>query len=343
MSKANATLKEVAAYAGVSYQTVSKVINQKVQVSKETEARIWEAVSALGYRPNYTARSLRTQRSFTIGYSWPPSPANQANPILDQFLQTMFITAEAQGYYLLCFPYHEDYKKHLATYEDLMNTGRVDGFILSSVEYDDPRVMLLLERKFPFVSFGRSNPELSFSWIDVDGGEGIRQAVEHILQQGHRRIAALCWPELSRVGNNRAAGYFSVMQAAGITPLDSWVKRGEGCFDFGYSAALELLDLPEDQRPTALITMNDLMAVGAMQAVQSRGLRVGPDFAIAGFDDAPMVQYLAPGLTTVRQPIVEVGQRIIPLLLNQLNAEEVPEPTTIMIAPQLVVRGSTQR
>jgi DNA-binding LacI/PurR family transcriptional regulator len=342
MTKAHITIKEVAAYAGVSYQTVSKVINHQIQVSQETEARIWDAVRELGYRPNYTARSLRSQRAYSIGYSWPPSPTDQENPILDQFLQSMFLAAEEHGYYLLCFPYHDDYQKHLATYNDLIDTGRVDGFILSSIEYDDPRVLLLLERGFPFVTFGRSNPELSFSWIDVDGGAGIREVARHILLQGHRKIAALAWPENSRVGNNRISGYFSVMQEAGIPINDAWIKRGEGCFDFGYQATLELLDLPEDLRPTALIAMNDLMAVGAMQAAKSRGLRIGKQFAIAGFDNAPMVQYIDPPLTTVRQPVYEVGQQIISMLLKQINGKTA-QPNTIMVNPELVIRGSTTR
>jgi DNA-binding LacI/PurR family transcriptional regulator len=341
MAKTHATLKEVATAAGVSYQTVSKVLNQQMQVSKETEDRIWGAARELGYHPSYTARSLRTQRSFTIGYSWPPSPQGQENLVLDQFLQSMFSAAEERGYYLLCFPYNPDPKKHLTTYAALIESRRVDGIILSNIEYNDPRVLLLLEKNFPFVTFGRSNPELVFPWIDVDGGDGIRQAVSHILKKGHRKIAALAWPEDSRVGNNRMEGYFSVLQEVGIVPEPAWVKRGEGIFDFGYRATLELLSLPEQIRPTALIALNDMMAIGALQAAKDRGLRVGQDFAVAGFDDAPMVQYTFPPLTTVRQPIAEIGQRIIPMLMEYINSGKPPSPISELIAPQLMVRGST--
>lgn len=343
MSINHVTIKDVAVAAGVSYQTVSKVINQKIQVSKETEKRIWQAVGDLGYKPSYNARSLRAQRSFTIGYSWPSTPENQSNPILDHFLQSMFAAAEEHGYYLLSFPYHEDFNKHLNTYNELIDTGRVDGFVLSSIEYDDPRVLLLLERNIPFVTFGRSNPELIFNWIDVDGGEGIRQETEHILNQGHRKIGVLAWPEDSRVGNNRISGYFSVMEKAGIPVHPDWIRRGRGCFEFGYSGTMEVLDLPEEIRPTALIAMNDLMAVGAIQAAKDRGVHVGKDFAIGGFDDYPMVQYLDPPLTTLRQPIIEVGNQIIKMLLRIINAEDEIEPKTIMLNPELVIRGSTLR
>jgi DNA-binding LacI/PurR family transcriptional regulator len=341
MARRRVTLKDVAASAGVSYQTVSKVINHQVQVSKETEHRIWQAVETLKYRPNHTARALRSQRSFTIGYSWPPSPHDQANPILDQFLQSIFEAAEERGYYLLCFPYHADPQEHLATYGKLIDTGRVDGFILSSVEYQDPRILLLLERNFPFAAFGRSDPELVFPWIDVDGAAGIAMVVRHLLELGHTRIGALAWPESSRVGNDRMEGYFQMLQEAGITPKPAWIARGEGRFSFGYEAALKMLHLPEKERPTALVALNDPMAVGAMQAAREMKIEVGTQLAIASFDDAPMVQYLNPPLTSVRQPVWEVGQRIIPMLLAYIETGRLPEPMSVLVTPQLIVREST--
>lgn len=341
MNKQHVTLKQVATSAGVSYQTVSKVLNRQIQVSKETEDRIWEAARTLGYRPSFVARSLRTQRAFTLGYSWPPSSPDQENIILDQFLQSMFLAAEERGYYLLCFPYHSDMKNHLAAYRELIETRRVDGFILSSVEYDDPRVQLLLERNFPFVSFGRSNPDLVFPWIDVDGGAGIHEAMLHLLQQGHRKIAALAWPSDSRVGNNRMEGYFAALRETGITPDPDWIKRGDGVFEFGYRATLELLDLPVDRKPTALVALNDMMALGASQAIKDRGLCVGRDFAVTGFDDAPLVQYTDPPLTTLRQPITEIGQRIIAMLMDYINTGSFPNTPNILVAPQLIVRNST--
>jgi DNA-binding LacI/PurR family transcriptional regulator len=253
----------------------------------------------------------------------------------------MFTAAEERGYYLLCFPHHADRAGQLAAYGDLIDTGRVDGFILSSVEYDDPRILFLKERNFPFAVFGRSNPGLDFPHIDVDGAAGIYMAVTHLLECGFTRIAALAWPETSQVGNNRMEGYFRALEAAGIPPNPQWIRRGEGRYAFGYQAAKELLDLPEADRPTALITLNDPMAIGAMQAARERGLAVGVNFAIAGFDDAPMVQYLNPPLTSVRQPIWEVGQQIIPMLLKYLELGIPPEPNEILVTPQLIVRASS--
>jgi DNA-binding LacI/PurR family transcriptional regulator len=333
------TLKEVAAHAGVSYQTVSKVLNHQTQVSKETEERIWNSVRALGYRPNLIARSLRAQRSNMIGYSWEPTPPDQANPILDMFMQSMATAAENANYHLLAFP-HRPGNAWINAYRELIDTNRVDGFVLSSVEFNDPRVQFLQEREFPFVAFGRSNPEWEFAYVDVDGGAGMRMVAEHLIQQGHRRLGVLAWPEESRVGQNRIEGLESALAEAGLPLSGQLLSRGEGVFQFGWQAAQPWLELPKEQRPTAIVALNDAMAIGAMRAAQECGLQVGVDLAVTGFDDAPMVQYLNPPLTSVRQPTWEVGQRAMQLLLAQLEGKTLEE-RQVLLRPQLIVRTSS--
>jgi DNA-binding LacI/PurR family transcriptional regulator len=333
------TLKEVAVHAGVSYQTVSKVLNHQTQVSKETEQRIWNSVRALGYRPNLIARSLRSQRSNMIGYSWEPTPPDQANPILDMFMQSMATAAENANYHLLAFP-HRPGNAWINAYRELIDTNRVDGFVLSSVEFNDPRVQFLQEREFPFVAFGRSNPEWEFAYVDVDGGAGMRMVAEHLIQQGHRRFGVLAWPEESRVGQNRIEGLESALAEAGLPLSGQLLSRGEGVFQFGRQAAQPWLELPKENRPTAIVALNDAMAIGAMRAAQECGLQVGVDLAVTGFDDAPMVQYLNPPLTSVRQPTWEVGQRVMQLLLAQLEGNT-PEERQVLLAPRLIVRTSS--
>jgi DNA-binding LacI/PurR family transcriptional regulator len=333
------TLKEVAAQAGVSYQTVSKVLNKQVQVSKQTENRILDAVRSLGYRPNLIARSMRLQESRMIGYSWIPSSPEEANPILDEFLQSMALAAETAGYHLLCFPHHFG-QDTIAAYRDLIDTNRVDGFIISSVEYNDPRILFLQERSFPFVAFGRSNPELVFPYVDVDGAEGMRLLVEHLLGLGHRRIGALAWPEDSRVGQNRMEGYLAGLTEAGISPAPELIVRSEGNYQAGQVAALKLLNLPDDQRPTAIMAFNDVMAIGAMRAVQDRGLQVGPDIAITGFDDAPVARFLTPPLTSVCQPIWDIGRQAIAILLELLSETDA-QITQTLVKPEIMVRASS--
>lgn len=332
------TLKTVASYAGVSYQTVSKVLNGEAKVAPETRQRILEAVDVLGYRPNHIARNMRVKRSFMIGYSWVQTSPDQVNHILDQFLTSMVCEAEAAGYHLLPFPFREG-QEQVDDYRELIDTGQVDGFVLSSVNYKDPRIQFLLERGFPFVAFGRSDPELDFPWVDVDGAAGMRQAVEHLLARGHCRIAALAWPKESRVGNDRLQGYFQALQAANISICSDCLLRGEGTFEVGREMALRLFDLPAEKKPTALVALNDTMAIGAMYAAREHGLEIGRDIAIIGFDDAPMVQYLYPPLSSIRQPIAEAGHKCVENLIALMEGRQ-PIQRQVLLLPRLIVRAS---
>ncbi len=335
------TLKDVAARAGVSYQTVSKVLNGNANVAAATEALIWQVVDELGYRPNATARNLRRQASLLIGYSWMPERDNRPNPILDRFLSITTDAAEAAGYHILLFPAQSGVDE-TENYRSLIATNRVDGFILTTTNYDDPRIRLLRELDFPFVAFGRSNPEWSFPFVDVDGRAGVRAATQHLLAQGHQRIALLAWPEGSRTGTARANGFFEAMSTAGVAVASERVRRGESVFEAGYTATQALLALPESERPTAIVAVDDHLATGAMHAVQAAGLRVGPDVGITGFDDTPGVQYLNPPLTSVQQPLHEVGQQVVRLLIDAMQGHA-PVQSEITLQPKLVVRASSLR
>ncbi|MCE7985074.1 MAG: LacI family transcriptional regulator [Caldilinea sp. CFX5] len=338
MSK-RVTLKDVAAQVGVSYQTVSKVLNGQATVTPETATAIREAVNALGYRTNVTARNLRKQASHLIGYSWEPTTPDRVSAILDQFLGSTVEAAEAAGYHVLLFPSHKS-NDQSAVYHDLIRTGRVDGFIITSTNYDDPRIRLLRQLDFPFVAFGRANPDWRFPYVDVDGRAGLRAATEHLLEQGHRRIALLAWPEGSRTGTSRVNGYLDALRNAGITVDPAWLRRGEGEVPVGYAQTAALLQLPEAIRPTAIAAVDDHLAIGAMQAVQAAGLKVGADVAVTGFDDTPGVQHLSPPLTSVRQPVREVGREIVNLL-TQLIQGETPAYTQLHLPPRLIVRQSS--
>ncbi|OGO43573.1 MAG: alanine racemase, partial [Chloroflexi bacterium RBG_16_57_9] len=272
------TLKDVAARAGVSYQTVSKVVNGQIRVSEDTRQRIWQAVRELGYRPNVTARNLRIRQSRMLGYSWRPVPPDQFNPILDKLLQSMIEATEKSGYHLLPFPCPPDHAQ-VEIYRELMDTGRVDGFILSSTNLNDQRIAFLLEMDFPFVAFGRANTEWDFPYVDVDGAGGVRAATGHLLNLGHRQIALLGWPEDSLTGQFRIQGYLEAMKTAGLPVDPAWIARGELSAQFGEAATRQWLDAPVSHRPTAIVALSDLMAVGAMNAIQERGLEVGRDVA----------------------------------------------------------------
>lgn len=332
------TLKDVAARAQVSYQTVSKVLNRQTRVSTATEKRIHDAVRALGYTPDQRARNLRAQRSYMLGYSWRPDSPNQVNPILDLFMHSMVAAADAVGYHILPFP-HPDPEDHIDKYRDLIRTGRVDGFVLSSVEYQDSRIRFLQREKFPFVAFG-GVAEPSAMYVDVDGTEGMRLATAHLIAQGHTRIAALGWPKESRVGELRLAGYVRAMRDAKLPVRARWVARGTGSVETGYQATQHWLQGGERTRPTAIVAVTDVLAIGAMRAIQESGLRVGADIGVTGFDDTPLAQYLTPGLSSVRQPIWQAGQNVIDLLVHCLEQEPLAQ-TRVVLNPELVIRPSS--
>jgi DNA-binding LacI/PurR family transcriptional regulator len=221
-----------------------------------------------------------------------------------------------------------------------MLTGRVDGFVLSDTIKDDERVRYLLDSGFPFVAFGRANEEWDFSYVDVDGEVGVRQAVEHLLALGHRRVGLIAWPEISLTGYYRHRGYVKALQAAGISPDPAWIVRTEHTEASGRQAAHTLLTLPSSRRPTAVVALSDLMAIGAMNAIYEAGLQPGRDVAVIGFDDIPTAQYLRPPLTTVRQPITEVGTRVVNMLLQLIQGEE-PTEQKVLLSPTLIVRDSS--
>ncbi len=337
------TIKEVAAAAGISYQTVSKVLNRQVKISKQTEERIRTAANELGYHPNSIARSLRSQRSGMIGFSWQPTPPDQTNQIYSEFMESIIHYFENVGYHLLAFPYKPG-GEWINAYRNLIETNRVDGFILSSVEYEDNRITFLQDQKFPFVAFGRSNPEWQYPHVDVDGAAGMRMVVEHLVSQGHRRIAILNWSETksSSVGKSRMQGCMEALKKAGIDIPPHWIARGEGDFTFAFQNSVQWLDLPHAQRPTAIVAFSDIMAVGALQAAHNLPIRVGIDLAITGFDDSPLIQYMIPSLTSVRQPIWEVGRIAAEILQGILNGNP-PQNQAVLLEPMLIVRDSSSQ
>ncbi len=335
----NITIKEVARVAGVSIATVSYVLNGTSSVSEQTRARVMEVATALGYRTNVRGRSLRAQESRIIGYSWHHLPADHWHPILDRFLYSMAEAAEGQGYHILTFT-SSPTDLSSQPYEELILSGQVDGFILSDTNHDDERIRYLIDQGFPFVAFGQANPEWDFPYVDVDGADGIRQSMEHLLGLGHRRIGLIAWPTASLSGDARCVGYQQAMTAAGIAVDPGWIVRTQHAEPSGRDAMNALLALPLDRRPTAVMALSDLMAIGACKAIQAAGLEPGRDIAVIGFDDIPLAQYLHPALTTVRQPIDEVGERVVTMLLKLIRGEELEE-RRIMLSPTLIVRESS--
>jgi DNA-binding LacI/PurR family transcriptional regulator len=334
------TIRDVARLAKVSPATVSHVLNNTAPSSEETRQRVLAAVAKLGYHPSVLARGLQAGRSHMLGYSWVPMPPDNFTPILDRFLQSMAEAAARCNYHILAFPAPNPHEE-IEVYRRMVASGRVDGFILSATNLDDARIQYLLDQDFPFVAFGRANPEWDFPCVDVDGTAGLRMAVEHLVALGHRRISCLAWPEGSLTGQYRLQGYYDGLAAAGLPVERRWVCRLENDYTQAYACASEHLALPPAQRPTAVVCMTDLMALGVLNAAADAGVQVGRDLAVTGFDDSVMARYVRPPLTSLRQPIAAIGERVVQLLLAVVN-KETPVERHVVLAPELIVRESTQ-
>jgi DNA-binding LacI/PurR family transcriptional regulator len=333
------TIRDVAREASVSIATVSYVFNDSGTVSEATRQRVLEAAKRLGYRPSVLARGLQARESRMIGYSWRPVPPNQFNPILEKFIHSTAEAAARHDYHVMTFPCPEPYDE-VDVYREMVESNRVDGFILPNTNWNDRRIRYLLDVDFPFVAFGRSNPEWNFPWVDVDGTDGIRQAMAHLFDLGHQRIACLAWPEDDVVGRHRLQGYRAAMSSAGLTLDPDWIIRIENDYHHSYQATQTWLDLSSHRRPTAVVALSDLMALGVMNAATDAGFQVGSDLAVVGFDDAPITGYLRPSLTSLRQPIAEVGERVVAMLIELVRGQE-PEPAQVLLQPRLIVRDST--
>ena len=228
--------------------------------------------------------------------------------------------------------------QEMQSYQSDVATHRVDGFILVRTRCDDPRIAFLKQVDFPFAAFGRIIGDSDFPFVDEDGQHGFELITEHLLQLGHRRIAFITGPEYLTFTQHRLAGARAAMQKYGLEIDPGLIQTGDLTQRGGYECAVNLLDL--DQPPTAIAAFNDLMAIGAMSAAQEQGLVVGKHISISGFDDITMAEHAHPTLTTVHQPIYQIGRQVCELLIRKIRKEPL-ETTRVILKPSLIVRRST--
>ncbi len=332
------TIKDVAREAGVSIATVSYVLNNKTaSVSRETRQQVLDTIERIGYTPNVTARNLKANQTRLIGYAWHEVHEDQVNPVLDRFTYALAQAVEAAGYHLLTFTHSP--KNPEPVYDELIRMQRVDAFVLSGTVRDDKRIHFLKEANFPFVSFGRSNPDWDFPWVDTDGCEGVRTIVKYLVSLGHRRIGMIAWPEESISGSFRVQGYFEGLELAGLPFSPTYLIRDEHSEAAGRRALIHWMELPADERPTAIIAITDLVAIGILNEAETFGLTIGRDLSVVGFDDTPLGQYLHPALTTVRQPLTEIGQELV-RLLNMEQDKQNHDMHHVLLPPKLIIRSS---
>ena len=330
------TLQDIADRLGVSVATVSRALAGYDDVAPATRQRVLQAAQEMGYRPNIIARMLQKQRTDTIGFIIPTHGPRFSDPYFSELLTGVGNKAAEQEFDLLVST-RAPGAEELKAYERMVMERRVDGLLVVRTRQQDQRIAYLIEQRFPFVAFGRSDLGADFPYLDVDGETGLRQLTQHLIDLGHRRIAYVSASLGLMFASHRLEGYKEALVANSIPFDEALIAVGELTERSGYAAGRDFLT--QDERPTAIIACNDLMALGVISAAQGLGLTVGHDVAVAGFDDIPLAEHSHPPLTTMRQPIYEIGQRICEMVICLLQGETLEE-RHVILEPQLVVRKS---
>lgn len=331
------TLKDIARELNLSITTVSRALSGYNDVAKETQRRVWSLAEQRGYVPDTTAQRLRKGRTETLGFVIPTSGPRFADAFFIEQMAGFGDEAARHGFDLLVST-HPPGPEEQQAYRRLVEGRRVDGLLVVRTRHQDERIQYLASRNFPFVACGRSDLNIDFPYVDTDGAAGFRQLVQHLIELGHRHIACIsAWTRLMFV-QQRLAGYQQALEEHGLALDDTLIQESDLTQTSGYQAAMRLLNL--SRPPSAIVCINDLTALGAMRAAQECGLGVGQDISIAGFDDIPLAENAQPPLTTLHQPVYDIGRRLCQMLLCLLRDEELDEPQ-VLLTPQLVARQST--
>ncbi len=325
------TLQEVAAMAGVSASTVSRILNGTAVVSDAKKQAVEEAIAHLGFVPNPVARGLAGGRTLSIGV------ITQAidSPFYGLAMRGIEETLASAGYSALFVSGHWDAEAE-ARCVDVLRSRRVDGIIILTGRLSDT-ALRNYARELPVVVTGRKLEAPGLYSLNFDNVEGGRLATDHLLQLGHRRIACIAGGDDHPDAVNRHRGYRAALEAAGVAYDPKMVVPGRYFEQSGMEALDRLFQLR--RRFTAIFAANDQMAFGAMLGLHRRSLRVPQDVSLVGFDDLPAAAYSLPPMSTVRQPVHEIGRLSAQAMLDLLAGKV---PTAVMPEPELIARDSTQ-
>ncbi|RME63587.1 MAG: LacI family transcriptional regulator, partial [Caldilineae bacterium] len=330
-------LKDIAKRVGKSVPTVSRALGGFEDIALETRLEVQRVAREMGYVPSAAARSLQKRRADTITLILPATRTVRfSDPFFSEFLTGLVEQTVQLGFSLsVATDAGED---EADIYLHHLRSGRSDGFVIIRTQRQDRRIDLLREEGAPFVAFGRVEGDNDFYLVDEDGAAAMHQIVDHLVALGHRRLACITEPLHLTKAHHRMEGFLAGLQAHGLSAPPEYIIESNYRQRSGRVAASRLLDLPEP--PTAIVAWNDLLALGALGEAQARGLVVGRDVSITGFDDIPLAEYTHPPLTTVHQPAHQLGSQLAHMLIRIINNEPV-EPKQVIVQPPLVVRAST--
>ncbi|WP_351228805.1 LacI family DNA-binding transcriptional regulator [Streptomyces sp. NPDC002133] len=332
------TLEEVAARAGVGRGTVSRVINGSPRVSDETRAAVEAAVAELGYVPNRAARALAANRTDAIALVVPePEARFFAEPYFSDIVRGVGAAlADTDLQLLLTFAGSDRERRRLAQY---LAADRVDGVLLVSVHADDPLPDLLEQLMIPAVISGRRSADEPLAAVDSDNTEGARGAVGHLLSRGRRAIATITGRLDVYGAQCRLDGYREALASAGLPPDEHLIAPADFTEEGGRRAMRDLLE--RCPHLDAVFAASDVMAAGARQVLREAGRRIPDDVALVGFDDSAVARHMDPALTSVRQPIEEMGRAMAGLLIHQIASGGGPDRPQMVLPTELVVRDSS--
>ena len=328
------SLTDVAKAAGVSIATVSRVISHPDKVASQTQMAVRKAMKELDYQPNRVARRLRQRggNRHLLGLIIP----DIQNPFFAEIARGVEDVAYANQFAVMLCNSDEDLKKE-SFYLDVLRAESVDGIILPPINDHDPAVSKVAESGTPIVTVDRSLSDSTIDKVEVDNCQGAFDAVSHLIRIGHKRIGLITGRSNISTSRDRRLGYEQALAAGEIPVNPEYVRMGDYKQASGVALAGELLALPIP--PTAVFVANNLMAVGALEAIHARNLRIPEDVAIIGFDDLPWADALDPPLTMVRQPAYEVGRAAAELLLKRLSNPGSPA-AWLRLRPRLIFRKS---
>ena len=332
------TVRDVARRAGVSTSTISHVLNRTRFVSDELRERVLAAMHELNYEPNAAARMLTLRRSNTIGLI----VSDIRNPFFASVARGVEDVAQENSYTVVLCNSDEDLLRESACLKALQ-TRQVDGVLLASAGVSDAHLSRLIHAGYPVVLVDRELPHLAVPSVVLDNEGAAYGAVRHLIVCGHRRIAMISGRASISTTTERVAGYKRALLEAGLEVDSRLIVSGESTSEGGVQATLGVLDV--DPPPTAIFSGNNLMSIGALHAIGSRGLIVPDDIALVGFDDFPFPwsDAFRPHLTTVAQPTYELGRRAAEMLVQRLNHLDgaVAPPERVVLEGKLVIRESS--
>ncbi len=333
----NVTIRDVADRAGVSHQTVSRVINNQPHVAEETRQNVLAIVEELGYIPNASARSLALNKTHILGLIVP----DFNEPVYTDALIGAEMEAKRRGYFFMLGITKSDETKE-SEYFRLLTEQRVEGILFmypgQEVEYDHYYLDFLINQQLPLVSIAYQSRQKCLTVVNIDNQYGGHLATRHLINKGHRHIGLITGLSLWQPARRRTEGYRQALEEAGIAFDSALIEGGDWKFNGGECAAQKLLE--RSPHVTAIFAQNDYMAIGAIRAIRACGRRVPEDVAVLGYDDVPVAAYYDPPLSTISQPMQEVGQTAAQLLID-LIGDPHAEPREILLKPTLVLREST--